>query len=166
MRACQIFVPEDDGHTHFFYIRYSETEPLDHDYLLRWSGMLPGKDLDEYGRLRVAALPGWGQDRGAMASGASYTGLRGIAVQDIVVQESMGPVVDRSREHLGAADLAIVHFRRTLLAAAQGQGAGRSGYARGMTYASLRARDGLVPLAQDWSALYPPDEIRWREAVS
>jgi len=31
----------------------------------------------------------------------SYTGIDGINQQDRALQESMGPIVDRSREHLG-----------------------------------------------------------------
>lgn len=35
------------------------------------------------------------------------------------MQESMGPICDRTREHLGASDAAIVHMRRRLLNAAK-----------------------------------------------
>ena len=45
----------------------------------------------------------------------SMTGIKGIGAQDAAIQESMGPIVDRSRETLGASDAAIVSFRRRLL---------------------------------------------------
>lgn len=45
----------------------------------------------------------------------STTGIRGIGAQDAAIQESMGPIVDRSVETLGSADAAIVKFRRRLL---------------------------------------------------
>ena len=45
----------------------------------------------------------------------SYSGIRGIMTQDHAVQESMGPIVDRSREHLGASDRAVIAVRRLLL---------------------------------------------------
>lgn len=45
----------------------------------------------------------------------SMTGIKGIGAQDAAIQESMGPIVDRSRETLGSADAAIVNFRRRLL---------------------------------------------------
>ncbi len=35
------------------------------------------------------------------------------------MQESMGPIVDRTKEHLGASDAAIVQMRRRLIAAAR-----------------------------------------------
>lgn len=45
----------------------------------------------------------------------STTGIRGIGAQDAAIQESMGAIVDRSRETLGSGDAAIVRFRRLLL---------------------------------------------------
>jgi phenylpropionate dioxygenase-like ring-hydroxylating dioxygenase large terminal subunit len=45
----------------------------------------------------------------------NFSGIEGIQNQDAAVQESMGQIVDRSQEHLGHSDLAIVRFRRLLL---------------------------------------------------
>ncbi len=39
-------------------------------------------------------------DRAAQKAGLTYSGVMGIAMQDASLQESMGPVVDRSRENL------------------------------------------------------------------
>lgn len=59
-------------------------------------------------------------DRELQKSGISYTGIKGIAVQDIAVQESMGPIYDRTKEHLGTSDTAIIAERRLLMNAARG----------------------------------------------
>ncbi|HLF77744.1 MAG TPA: Rieske 2Fe-2S domain-containing protein [Dehalococcoidia bacterium] len=45
----------------------------------------------------------------------NYTGLWSTNEQDRSVQESMGPIVDRSREHLGASDIAAIASRRLLI---------------------------------------------------
>jgi phenylpropionate dioxygenase-like ring-hydroxylating dioxygenase large terminal subunit len=45
----------------------------------------------------------------------SFTGVRGIAEQDALAQESQGLIADRTREHLTATDVAVVHFRRLML---------------------------------------------------
>ena len=46
----------------------------------------------------------------------SFTGIRGVRVQDMAVQEDQrGPLSDRSREHLGASDLGVIATRRMLL---------------------------------------------------
>jgi len=46
---------------------------------------------------------------------ASYTGILGVSEQDAAVQESMGRVVDRTLERLGASDTAVIAARRLLL---------------------------------------------------
>lgn len=161
----QIFVPLDETHNHFFYIRYSTRDALDQAGLTQWSGLVAGKDKDANGYLHAAAIPGWGQDREAMAAGKSYTGLKGVNLQDLVVQESMGPIVDRTKENLGAADLAIVHFRRLLLTTARGGAAADPQFSHSIAYDSLVARDGLLPISNDWSELYKPGEIHWKVAA-
>ncbi|HEY1288583.1 MAG TPA: Rieske 2Fe-2S domain-containing protein [Burkholderiales bacterium] len=54
----------------------------------------------------------------------SFTGVRGIAEQDALAQDSQGPIADRSREHLTPTDVAVVRFRRTMLEAARALGQG------------------------------------------
>jgi hypothetical protein len=45
--------------------------------------------------------------------------VKGIAMQDASLQESMGPIVDRSKERLVSADSGIIKARRKLIQAAQ-----------------------------------------------
>ncbi|MSQ73731.1 MAG: ring-hydroxylating oxygenase subunit alpha [Betaproteobacteria bacterium] len=45
----------------------------------------------------------------------SFTGVHGIAEQDTMAQESQGAIADRSKEHLTASDIGVVHFRRLML---------------------------------------------------
>ncbi len=159
MRAQLVFVPVDDVHAHFYSIWYSMTEALDRETRIVWSGLDPDRDLDDDGYLRACALPNWGQDRAAMAAGESFAGMMGINVQDTIVQESMGPIVDRTREHLGPADKGIIHFRRMMLAVARGSNpAATADYARRMRYSGLRANDGLVPVDGDWTSVFSDDE--------
>ena len=49
----------------------------------------------------------------------SYTGVRGVAEQDAMIQDSQGRIADRTLEHLSASDAAIVKFRRVMLAGAK-----------------------------------------------
>ncbi|HEX5141297.1 MAG TPA: hypothetical protein VFX19_10155, partial [Dehalococcoidia bacterium] len=39
----------------------------------------------------------------------------GNRIQDAAVTESMGPIYDRSKEHLGTTDVAVIHMRRELI---------------------------------------------------
>jgi phthalate 4,5-dioxygenase len=58
-------------------------------------------------------------DREAQRRGRTYSGVAGFAIQDSSLQESMGPIIDRSRENLVATDRGIVMARRALLKAAK-----------------------------------------------
>jgi hypothetical protein len=55
----------------------------------------------------------------------SYSGIDGINQQDRALPESMGPIVDRSREMLGPADKAIIQARKLLRKAVKAVEAGR-----------------------------------------
>ena len=57
-------------------------------------------------------------DRAAQRRGDTFSGVKGIAIQDASLQESMGPIVDRSKERLVSADSGIIKARRKLLTAA------------------------------------------------
>ena len=81
----------------------------------------------------------------------SFTGIDGINAQDRAIQESMGRIVDRSREHLGPADKAIIQARRLLLEAVKTVQEG--GTPRGIKPTLLprsRATEGVVPRDADW----------------
>jgi len=45
----------------------------------------------------------------------SFTGIQGVSEQDAAIQDSQGPIVDRTREHLGSTDIGIVRLRKLLL---------------------------------------------------
>ena len=63
-------------------------------------------------------------DRAAQKAGTSSSGVKGIAMQDASIQESMGRVADRSRENLVLTDRGIALARRQLLKAAEELGRG------------------------------------------
>jgi phthalate 4,5-dioxygenase len=49
----------------------------------------------------------------------TFSGIPGVSEQDLAVQESMGPVCDRTREHLGSSDLGVIAARRRIMGAAE-----------------------------------------------
>jgi len=57
-------------------------------------------------------------DREAQKRDEAFSGVRGIAMQDGSLQESMGPIVDRTRERLVSADVGIIKARHKLRKAA------------------------------------------------
>ena len=54
-----------------------------------------------------------------MTGNGNIVEVQGTAEQDIMIQESQGPIADRSAETLTATDAAIVHFRRLMIDAAE-----------------------------------------------
>lgn len=56
-------------------------------------------------------------DRAAQRSGRTYSGVEGIAIQDSSLQESMGPICDRTHEMLAPTDKGIMMARRKLFKA-------------------------------------------------
>jgi len=58
-------------------------------------------------------------DRAAQRAGTTYSGVDGIAMQDASLQESMGPIVDRTKENLVSTDNGIIMARHRLMRAAK-----------------------------------------------
>ena len=83
-------------------------------------------------------------NRELQASGLSYTGIKGFGTQDCAIQESMGPIVDRSLEHLLMGDAAIVKLRRLLLQALRDHADGKP--LMGIDPRSYRVRSTRVEL--------------------
>jgi phthalate 4,5-dioxygenase len=53
-------------------------------------------------------------DRAAQKRGETFSGVRGIAQQDASLQESMSPIVDRTKERLVSSDTGIIKARQKL----------------------------------------------------
>ena len=86
----------------------------------------------------------------------SWTGVPGIPNQDIVMWETMGALVDRSKDRLGASDVAIIAFRRQMLEAAKIMQGGGPAIATGKSrtpHANLSSFEGIVPKTTDWRSL-------------
>jgi nitrite reductase/ring-hydroxylating ferredoxin subunit len=117
-QAAHIWVPIDDEHNHIFTFNWMhEDQPFP-------SAGSQGYELDGRFTKRRTRANQHLQDREAMKAG-NWSGIKLIPDQDAVVQESMRPIVDRSREHLGQADLAVIHYRALLLAAVRAVQEGR-----------------------------------------
>ena len=91
-----------------------------------------------------------------MMKQGNFTGVLGIPNQDIVMWVSMGPIVDRTNDILGASDLAIVEFRRLMVDAARRVAEG--GKAIGteeprVPHVRIASREGVYPKTVDWRTL-------------
>jgi phthalate 4,5-dioxygenase len=126
LNRLKIWVPMDDTHTMVWEANWSPDRDLDeeqregHRGRVGPSGFLPESD-DWYGRGRFAACAenDYLIDRQRQKS-VNFSGMEDATpIQDAAMQESMGPIVDRSREYLSASDAAIIRMRRRVLGAAE-----------------------------------------------
>src|SRR5881296_1427162 len=94
-------------------------------------------------------------DRAAQKAKKSFSGVLGVGVQDAAVQESMGAIQDRTREHLVSSDNGIVKTRKRLMDAAKAVERGD-------------APPGLAPAAQRARAvsMVAPRELSLPDAVA
>ena len=115
------WVPVDDGNCMNWCFEYHPDRPLSVKDLQRSKA---------YESIHAELVPGgercvlnrdndYGINRKSQASGKSATGMKGVGIQDCAVQESMGTVSDRTREHLGTSDRAIIQVRKFMLGALQ-----------------------------------------------
>jgi phthalate 4,5-dioxygenase len=70
--------------------------------------------------------------------------MKGLGTQDCAIQESMGPISDRSIEHLLPSDAAIVKIRKLLLQTLRDHADGKT--LPGMKPESYRVRSARLEL--------------------
>ena len=141
------WVPIDDETCWAWSVSFHPTRQLSDDEI---AGMRAGDGIHvEYEpgtyRPRANADNDYLIDRDAQRRRETFSGIRGIAIQDAAVQESMGRVVDRTKERLGTSDAGIIMARHRLLQAAR---AVRDGGTRpaGLDVGSHRVRAASVIL--------------------
>ncbi len=124
----QWHVPVDDL-THYWYmILYDFQEPTDKQTLR--DQRLAGVTLPDYRSVRNRDND-WGFDAEEQRD-LTYTGMGlDINVHDQWAVESIGPVQDRTAEHLGQSDRAVTAYRRMLLRALDDHEAGKATPGRG-----------------------------------
>jgi hypothetical protein len=106
-------IPQDDEHT-ATYIVVDSDQPVDRARVIKILGL----DDERFYDPKTCAFTAtrdqrWGQARDKMTT--NWTGLRGLEQEDAIISLSMGPVFDRSKEHLVAADRAVMRLRRRIL---------------------------------------------------
>lgn len=114
------WIPIDDENCFAWTITYHPTRPLRADEV---DAMKSGKGI------HALLLPGTFRpvanksndyliNRDAQKNGRTFSGVMGIAMQDASLQESMGPIQDRTKENLVSTDNAIIMARQRLRKAA------------------------------------------------
>ena len=158
-----MWVPMDNENTLIFnwIFAIEEGKPLTQEYIQNYEA---GAGRGPAGETRVrhrTRANDWLIDREVQRT-KTYTGIKGVNTQDLAVQESMGAIVDRSREHLGTSDKAIITYRRILLDIVHD-------FERGIeplgvdprTYRNVRSADIVIPKDARWQDIADQSVARW-----
>jgi len=112
------YVPADDTHCWRYDIGFRRMHAVREEEVHRRKQINP-----DYTRIRNARN-NYLQDR-QMQKTVNFTGIEDFLNHDACATESMGPIFDRSKEHLGVSDKAVIAVRRSLLTAVKELQAGK-----------------------------------------
>jgi phthalate 4,5-dioxygenase oxygenase subunit len=151
----QFFVPVDDERTMFYGVFFSQNgSTMDEAATRKLHHLEPGVDLDR-NWVKLANESNWYlQDRARMKAG-DWTGIQGFTNQDMACQESMGPITDRTQEHLGTSDIAIIRMRRRMLEAVKRFQSGEPliGHDPTIDWGRVKSEQLIMPVHQPWQSL-------------
>ncbi|HET9770869.1 MAG TPA: Rieske 2Fe-2S domain-containing protein [Acidimicrobiia bacterium] len=146
------FVPVDDEHHLLYYVHYDRQAPLSDEMRAQVTAMYGhdrvhrDNDYRPHGNRENRHFQDFGKNPD------EYSGITGIAAQDIAIIQSQGVVVDRTAEHLGGSDACIAYIRRYMLKVAEriqsGEEPPRPPTARG--FEALESYAAVVPKGTDW----------------
>jgi phenylpropionate dioxygenase-like ring-hydroxylating dioxygenase large terminal subunit len=152
-----MWVPIDDENTWVFnwMLASDEDRPLTRELIEEHEASAGrGPDGEVGAQRRRTRANDWNIDREIQRT-RTFTGIEGINNQDLAVQESMGAIANRAREHLGQTDMAVIAARRLMLDAVKSvaEGIDPPGVDPA-TYRRVRARQFIVP-----------KDVRWQDAA-
>ncbi len=154
-----IAVPVDDENHLLFFGFFSRQDQIGLDTPRVAAMVTNGRFvLEDYAPVKAGREDNYGQDRELMAQGHHSGFGENLLVEDMVTQISMGPIRDRTRDHLSSSDVAIVQARLLLLQALRNDAEGRHPLAP----ADPRY---LMEDAMPVDALAPPDS-EWRKVLA
>lgn len=148
-------VPQNDEVTSTYLIAHGG-KPVDRGTIIRIMGLDdPRFWNDRDCNFRADWSDGLGQDRSRMNE--NWSGFSGIEQEDAVLAVSMGPIVDRTKEHVVAADRAVLHLRARLLESVRRHEAGGDPIGVEITdYTPVRSLpDTTIDANEPWQELVP-----------
>jgi phthalate 4,5-dioxygenase len=155
-RSFRMWVPADDEHTSIICISYRTEKPVGEAEVDGWrrgvnqhAAVISGTLTPKANRANDFLI-----DREKQRY-ETFSGIDGVRAQDAAMVESAGRIVDRTREHLGTSDTAVIRMRRLLLAAAKDLANGKEpkAAAGGALY-KIRSHSTVIDESGDFDA-YP-----------
>jgi phenylpropionate dioxygenase-like ring-hydroxylating dioxygenase large terminal subunit len=101
---------------------------------------------------------------------STFSGVGDFVSQDLMVTESMGGIYDRTQEHLGTTDKAVIRMRQILLKAAKGLADGTQPPALAgpadHDFRGIRSAEKILEPGEDWQILGTNSDPAVREALA
>ena len=166
--VATLLAPADDTNTVFHFIAWSDSGGIDQEAWRKFNVAQPGIDVDRGFQNMRTRSNNYRQDRNAMKLG-DFTGIKGIPNQDIAMWVTMGPIADRTKERLGASDLAVVEFRRLMVDAARDmrdKGTAIGTAEPRVPHTRIRSFEGIVPKSTNWRSFTVASEERGQDKVA
>ena len=162
---CNAWVPVDDNNTLVLRMDYHLDRPFTDEELARLKSGIgstgaPNTYLPPTTAPGGAWMPNLHRgndylvDREVQRT-KGYSGIRGIWAQDKAVTEGMGPIIDRTQEHLGPSDVGVIQVRRLLMTATR----------------ALQEHGATPPGVTSWPAtvhstiVFLPNQLTWEEVA-
>jgi phenylpropionate dioxygenase-like ring-hydroxylating dioxygenase large terminal subunit len=105
-----MFVPADDAHSWRYDLGFKRSGPVQEEEKTDRRSKQIQQGYEKIRNIHNHYL----QDREAQRT-KNFTGIEGFLGHDSCATETMGPIYDRSQEHLGASDKAVIAVRKFLL---------------------------------------------------
>ena len=135
----QTWVPVDDVNCWIYTYCWQPERPLSNSERAKYrGGFNVHSEVDaDYKPLRNRDND-YLRDRNVQLS-ENFTGITGVSEQDAAIQDSQGPIQDRTKEHLGPTDIGIVEFRKLVMGTARQLACGRGAGSRPTRQSLCRA---------------------------
>jgi phthalate 4,5-dioxygenase len=153
-----------DGFKAVYQVPADDETTWRYDFFFKWSRPMTKEDSSKrdfvgpgYRKIRNLAN-NYLQDR-EMQRKTNFSGIEEFLNQDACVTESMGPIMDRTKEHVGVSDSYVIQVRRFLLKAVKDVEGGKA--PPGVVYdaakadfSAIRCDVAHLPLTTSWRTLF------------
>jgi phthalate 4,5-dioxygenase len=151
-RLANAFVPRDDYSTWHIQWFFDPSQPVDKAFRIEEGGHW----LDGNFR-KLRNIDNWYLQDREMMRARNMSGISGILTQDHAVSETQGRILDRTKEHLGSSDAAVVAWRRQMLRTAR-------------ALAERGERPPMTTSEIDWNRIRAatvmfPNNLNWKEVI-
>ena len=152
-RLTRMWVPKDEEHCWVIAVSFRPDRELGAEEIRAWrAGENTHRKIHPGTTIPIeSAANNYLIDRRVQKT-QTFTGIAGIRAQDAMATESAGPIADRTKEHLGTSDRAIIAMRRRLIREARSLAEDGTvpSVAHGGPIYRVRASSAVLPSGSDF----------------